>query len=199
MKKITKVAKGKIKIIIAVIIAIVIFIVGIFVISKTVNEPEPKAEIITESALQNIINVNELSTIDTVYNGVVQIMNEKKPEKTDYYVAYEAKVKAGLDFTKIVISIDENTKTIHIDIPEVYITETSVDPSSLDFIFYNKKANKPTITKDALKACEADVKKETENQKEILKLAEENAKKSIRAMTDPIIKQLDPSYTLFVD
>ncbi|MBQ8143318.1 MAG: DUF4230 domain-containing protein [Butyricicoccus sp.] len=176
-------------------VVIVALVLGI-VIFSTLNKDE-SAEVVTVSTLEKIINISELSTFTAVYNGVAEVMNEKKPEKTDYYVSYEAKVNAGIDLDKIKVSLNE--KTIHIDIPEVYITDVNVDVSSLDYIFVNDKANTSTISEQAFKACEVDVKKESSKQSAILDLAEQNAINILKALVNPLLEQLEEEYTLVID
>ena len=48
-------------------------------------------------------------------------------------------VTAGIDFSKIMIDIDEDTKIITITLPESEIQNTTVDFGSMDYIFENKK------------------------------------------------------------
>lgn len=180
-------------------IVLVAIVVGILVVPKILSKSKPEPEVITVSTLEKIINVSELSTFTAVYNGIAQVMNEKKPEETDYYVSYEARVNAGIDFEKIKISVDNEAKAINIDIPEVYITEVNVDISSLDFIFYNKKANTSTVTQEAFKACEEDVQRESEQQVAIFELAQQNAENVLTALTRPIVEQIDSEYTLVIE
>lgn len=156
-------------------------------------------EVITISTLEKIINVSELSTFTAVYNGIATVRNEKKPEEVDYYVSYEARVNAGIDFDKIEFSVDNEAKTILVDIPEIRITDSNVDIASLDFIFYNDKANASTVTQEAFKACEADVQKESEQQKAIYELAKQNAVNVLTALINPIVEQLGTEYTLTID
>ena len=61
------------------------------------GQTEPAQEVVTISTLEKIIHTSELSTYTTAYNGIATVMNEKDPEEVDYYVAYEAKVNAGID------------------------------------------------------------------------------------------------------
>ena len=63
------------------------------------EEAEP--EVVTISTLERIVDVSELSTFTAVYNGVAQVPSADKPEEISYYVSYEAKVNAGLDFQAI--------------------------------------------------------------------------------------------------
>ncbi len=184
------------QIIIIVIVAVLLIIVAIFIVRQVNKEVSANAEVITVSTLEKIINVSELSTFTAVYNGIAEVMNEEKPEETDYYVSYEARVDAGIDFEEIVIEVDNESKEIQILTPEVYITDVNVDISSLDFIFYNDKANTSTVTQQAFKACEADVNDESKQQTAIYDLAQQNAINILTALTQPIVEQLDADYTL---
>ena len=168
------------------------------VLFQAANRAEPEAEVITVSTLERIVNVSELSTFTAVYNGVAEVFNEKKPDKIDYYVAYEARVKAGLDFEQIAISVDNESKEITITLPEIHITDIEVDISSMDFIFINEKANTSSVTGQAFKACEADVQQESEQQTAIYERAKQNAVNVLTALVDPLIEQLDDAYTLTI-
>lgn len=183
-------------IIVAVALVLIIFILAAFTLAGK-DKPEP--EIITVSTLEKIINVSELSTFTAVYNGIAQVMNSEKPEKTDYYVSYEARVDAGIDFEKVAISVDNEAKLITVNIPEVYITDINVDITSLDFIFMNDKANTSTVTQGAFKACEADVQAESAQNEAIYDLAKQNAINVLTALINPIVEQLDTEYTLAID
>lgn len=180
------------------VLAIVVLVVAFIVVPTSQNDNK-QAEIVTVSTLQEIINVSELSTFTAVYNGIAQVMNADDPELVDYYVSYEAKVNAGIDFEDIDIDVDEDTFTVHITVPPVTLTDVNVDISSLDFIFYNEKANTSTVTEEAFKACEADVEKESQEQAAIYELAEQNAKNVLTALVRPIIDQSETEYSLVVE
>ena len=180
------------------VLAIVVLVV-VFIVVPTAQNDKKQAEIVTVSTLQEIINVSELSTFTAVYNGIAQVMNADDPELVDYYVSYEAKVNAGIDFEDIDVDVDEDTFTVHITVPPVTLTDVNVDISSLDFIFYNEKANTSTVTEEAFKACEADVEKESQEQEAIYELAEQNAKNVLTALVRPIIDQSETEYSLVVE
>ena len=160
---------------------------------------EPQPQVFNKSTLERIINVSELSTFTAVYNGIARVANEKKPEKIDYYVSYEATVNAGIDFQKVEISMDEEQKTITLKVPEAHITNQSVEMSSLDFIFLNQKADKSGVTEAAYKACEEDVRQESEQQTAICELAKQNAENVLKALTKPIVDQLGDGYQLVIE
>lgn len=172
-------------------------ILGISLNSKDSNDGSEK--VLTKQTLMKFVNVSELSTSTSIYNGVAKVMNEKKPEKVDYYVSYEAKVAAGIDFDKIEITVDPDEKKIVIKLPEAKITNIDVDVASMDFIFVDKRANKSTVTETALKACEADVDAESREQSAILDLAQQNAVNVATALVKPFVEQLDEEYTLTVE
>ena len=170
---------------------------AVFVLHPGERQEKPP-EVITVSTLQEIVNVSELSTYTAVYNGIAQVMNGEDPEKTDYYVSYEAKVYAGIDFEDIGIAVDDEAKAISVEIPEVTITDVIVDIASMDFIFYNDKANASTVSQQAYKACEEDTRQESREQEAIYELARQNAANVLRALIEPIVDQTDGGYSLNV-
>ena len=181
------------------LVLVIVVLVMAFIVIPTARNSKKQAQVITVSTLQEIIDVSELSTFTAVYNGIAQVMNQDNPESVDYYVSYEAKVNAGIDFEQVGIDLDKEAKTIRITMPPVELTEVNVDISSLDFIFYNQKLNTSTVTETAYKACEADVEKESQEQQAIYDLAEQNAKNILTALVKPIVDQADTEYTLVVE
>lgn len=160
---------------------------------------ESEPEIVTVSALQQIVAVSELSTFTAVYNGVADVKNEDDPTKTDYYVSYEAKVNAGIDFEKILFRLNEEEKHIRVTLPKVHITKISVDITSLDYIFLDPSKNTAAISGQAYQACEADVQAESEQEEAIFELARQNAENMVKALLRPFLEQLDAGYVLVVD
>lgn len=152
--------------------------------------------VLTSATLEKIIDIDELSTYEAVYDGICTVMNEKKPEKVDYYVSYKAKVKAGIDFEKVKIEIDHKEKRIQITLPEIKMNEVSVDVASLDFIFNNKKANDEDVSQEAYQKCKEDVEKESKEDQAIYEMAEQNAENTIKALIKPFIEQVDAEYRL---
>lgn len=180
-------------------VVILVAIAAVAVLLQTSGREEPQPQVFNKSTLERIINVSELSTFTAVYNGIARVANEKKPEKIDYYVSYEATVNAGIDFRAVDISINEEQKTITLKVPEAHITNQSVEMSSLEFIFLNKKADKPGVTEVAYKACEEDVRQESEQQTAICELAKQNAENVLKALTKPIVDQLGDGYQLVIE
>lgn len=196
----TKKLPSKNKAILIAIAGLVIFFALILItllLPKGTSKQE-KTNVITTTALQKIVNESELSTSTAIYNGVAEVHNEKKTDKIDCYVAYNAKVSAGIDFGKIKIEVNETNKIVNVTLPDVHITNIDVDVESLDFIFNNEKANTSTFTEKAIKACEDDVEKESAEQPAIIDLARQNAVNAVTAWIKPFIEDVDSTYMLVV-
>lgn len=191
-----KLSKKSIVMVAAVTVAVIIMIVMIVCLTTNASSKKSQPEVITKSTLQKIIDVNDLSTFEAVYNGIAKVMNKEKTEEVDYHVSYEAKVKAGIDFKEVTIEIDNELKIITITIPDVRITDIAVDITTLDFLFENEKANTESVSEEAYKACIEDVKQESNSEDAIYELAEQNARNIIEALIKPFVSQLDEEYTL---
>ena len=92
------------KVLVIAAVVILVAIAAVAVLLQTSGREEPQPQVFNKSTLERIINVSELSTFTAVYNGIARVANEKKPEKIDYYVSYEATVNAGIDFQKVVFT-----------------------------------------------------------------------------------------------
>lgn len=183
----------------AIIIAIIIAVIICILLARSATSKKSEPEIITKSTLEKIINVSDLSTFQAVYNGIAKVMNETNPEKVDYYVSYEAKVKAGIDFEKVDIAVEHEKKIITVKLPEIEIKDVDVDITTLDYIFENEKANTSTVSQEAYKKCIEDATNESNDTKAIYELAEQNAKNIVEALIKPFVEQLDEEYELQID
>ena len=193
--------KKKINLKILILIIGIISIAAVFItLVLPVISPTQNAQpvVLTVSTLEKIVDQSELSTFTAVYNGVARVNNEKDPEKIDFFVSYEATVTAGIDFKQIDIDINDEKQTIEISLPKPRINDINVDINSLDYIFYNKKADTPKAQGVAYRVCEEDVKEESSRQEAILELAAQNAQNIIKALTEPIVSQFYPDYSLTV-
>lgn len=171
---------------------IIIAVLGVIFIQQKFFAPDNQPEIISESQLYKIVNVSELSTYQCVYNDIYTEKDSTDPSKILYHVAYKSKVKAGIDFTKIAITINDKTdeeKIVKITLPKVNITEVNVDINSLDFIWEDSDAETETVYADAYQKCVEDVTQKANSEHQIFDLAQENAEKMVKALVDPFIEQ----------
>lgn len=188
-----------IAIIVVVVVAIIKYIpnfkgfeIGIF------NNKEGEVTTITESSIQKVFEISELQTSNCMYNSIVEVKNEGET-KTKYYVAYKGTVVTGINFKDINISVDNDAKKIQLDIPDVVIQDTLVASDSLDFIFTDKKYDKSSVIQEAYGKCQDDLKEKSENDEELLNIAQENAKQVVTALVSPWVEQIDPEYVLEVN
>lgn len=181
------------------IITGILVVIAIALLTITIASKKSDPEIISKSTLEKIINVSDLSTYEAVYNGIAKVTDEEKSEKVNYYVSYEAKVKAGIDFEKVDIAVDNENKMITVKLPEIKITDVTVDITSLDYIFENKRANTSTVSEEAYKKCIEDVTNESNTEQAIYQLAEQNAQNIVKALITPFIEQLDDEYQLQIN
>jgi hypothetical protein len=181
---------------IAVLFIIIAIIVTALMIKIKIFNKKSEPTIISKATLEKVINVSDLSTFEAIYNGVAAVANEENPENIDYYVSYEAKVKAGIDFELVEVEVNETDKVITVTLPEVKITDVDVDIASLDYIFMNNKANTQTVSEQAYKKCIKDVTKESNSTDEIYESARQNARNIVEALISPFVEQLDSEYKL---
>ena len=194
IKKIKLSKKAKSFILGFVAAVLVIVFLPVFLNSNEKDE----AQIITKANLERIINASDLSTLEAVYNGVAKVTDEDDPDEVAYYVSYDAKVKAGIDFKKVEIDVDKKEKIITVTVPKTKINDINVDINSLDYIFIDDDAITETVSEQAYKKCIEDVTKETKTEDAIYKLAEENTKNVIQALINPFVTQLDEEYQLVI-
>lgn len=180
----------------AVLFVIIAVIITALMIKIKIFNKKSEPTIISKATLEKVINVSDLSTFEAIYNGVAAVANEENPEKIDYYVSYEAKVKAGIDFELVEVEVNETDKVITVTLPEVKITDVDVDIASLDYIFMNNKANTQTVSEQAYKKCIKDVTKESNSTDEIYESARQNARNIVEALISPFVEQLDSEYKL---
>lgn len=175
-------------------IAVILFVVA--PISVHTANSKAAARVISSTILEKMINVSELSSYQAVYNGIAEVHNEKKPEKIDYYVSYEARIKAGIDFAKVKIDVDHRQNRITLTLPEVGITSVDVDIESMDYIFRKAKADTATVSTEAYKKCVEDATAECNDNRAIIDVAGENVRNVLEALIQPFVGQFGTEYQL---
>lgn len=192
--KIIKGLKSSTKIIVALAVVIVLIVAGWLI---SITGEEGKLTTISESSLQKIIEINELSTVDYTYNATVTKTKDDSSEIM-YHVAYEGTVTAGIDFHEIDFDLNEEQKIITITIPEVEIHNISVNMGTMDYIFTKDKYETETISQEAYKLCKADLKNRIEDEELLKNTAKENAISSVEALFKPWIETVDKEYQVII-
>lgn len=186
------------KLIIGVGILIVVLVIGYFIknaitgrsLKDDIIGEEGKVYTINRSTLEQVVKTSTLYTAEYPYNGYAAV--KKGNGDVKYYVAYEGKVKAGIDVTKIEVSMDEETRVITIRLPQVVVEEPMVDAGTLEYIFVKDKYNTETVAQEAYKEAIADLSVRVQEDDSIVKSATETAKAAERAMVEPWVNQIDP-------
>lgn len=178
-----------------IVVSLAIVTITVFFVFPLLFRREPKPNIVTESTLEYAVKTSVLSTYETVYNGIVAVHNAKKPEKVDYYISYEATIKAGLDFNDIEIEKDDVNKQVIVTIPEITLQHPNVPIEKLDFIIVNNRIKENGLVTEAQKKAIKDVEDECSKQESLFAFAEQNAKNLIMGLLSPFVEQLD-SYTI---
>lgn len=191
IKKKLKISK-KTKTILLTISCTLIILAIVSIIFKK-GEP-PKLKTIAESTLKEIIEINDLQTVEYNYNAIATKYTNKKKDTPKYHVAYEGIVKAGINFKQIKIEVNEEEKIVLIELPKVEIQEVEVKEETMDYIFEKQKYETEDIIKEATKLCKDDLEKRTENEDLLLETARENAISTIEALFSPWIKSIDNEY-----
>lgn len=151
----------------------------------------------SESRFQEMVQIGDLSTIEYTYNSISTCIDQET-ENAKYYVSYKGKIKAGIDFTKIKIDVDDNQKLVKVLTPTAEIQDVSVEMENLDFIFIKSKYETENVTEEAYKICIADLNEKAALDKDILEIAEENAYSALKALIGPIIEMEYPDYSLSI-
>lgn len=163
------------------------------------KEKDEKITVLTESSLEKILQISDLSSYKAVYNGVACIPDPENEEEPSYYAAYEAEVQVGINMEQIQIQVDEGQKKVLVHLPETKINDVVVDMTSLDYIFINKKAETKDVSSEAYAACIADAKEESSSNQDIIRLAEDNTRDLVKALLEPLLEQQEEQYTLEIE
>lgn len=166
---------------------------GHFVGDKIVGK-EGRVTTVTKSDLEKVVQKSQLYTAEYPYNGYTAVYDENGSIK--YYVAYEGTVKAGIDISRITVTVKGDT--IIIQLPEVQIKEPTVDAGTMEYIFKNKKYETETVAEEAYRCAENDLAKRVSTDNDLKICATESAKTAERAMIEPWINQTSDGRTYTV-
>lgn len=163
------------------------------VVEDVVVGEEGKVYTLTKAELQQVVTTSKLYTAEYPYNGIATVY-ETDGTGVKYYVAYEGKVKAGIDVSKIQVELDEAAEVITIRLPQVEMEEPIVDAGTLQYIFEDEKYNTEHVAQEAYKIAIADLKKKLEDDETILSAATQTAKTAEKAMVEPWVNQVDETH-----
>lgn len=177
--------------------------------AEAVESPEP-SDLVLDADAHGLVQEVDTISFETVQEGLNDmgfliteeyrftevVTREKSMEllstgikipftESSYVASYDGVISAGVDFSKIVVAVDQvdQQSQITITVPKPEIHAVDIDPNS--FVLYSEKTgigNPFSVEEynDSLKGLEDKV-KGNEKAKEILPAAEEHAKKLIES------------------
>lgn len=178
--------------------AVLLLAVAIFIWRLSVKkESSHTVTYETTSSLERVIQIGELYSYKTTYNGVAYVYDKQDSSKLSYYVSYNSTVRFGIDTEDVQFEADDDNKKIIVTIPDVVVKDIDVDMSSLDYIFKDKSAETSSVSRDAYLACIDDVRNEINQNTEIFELGRQNTETIIRGLIEPLLEDTN-GYTLEV-
>lgn len=177
---------------------IVVLIVVILIAGSKFKSKDGEFSVISESTLKEILEIDELSTLEYFYNSIATQYAEDS-EKIKYHVMYEGIVRLGIEFEDISINVNEDKKEIIILLPEVKVIDSDVIQETMDFIFIKDKYETESVLVEAYHLCKADLDRKIVESTSLFEMARENTVSSIEALLCPWIEQVDEEYVVTVE
>ena len=175
-------------------VAAVLVIVAAIVLSAVFSRPGGQTTV-TEASLKEIVKTGNLSTVEYIYNSILEVKDDDaEQDEILYYVSYEGVVKSGFDFNELRFETDETDKKYVVIIPEIKVNNADVKYESMDFIFVNSKDNKEGVANEAYEKCKADLLIKAVENPAVKTMARESAEAAIEAMLIPFEKDLKNGY-----
>lgn len=137
----------------------------------------------SESDLKRATNIEELSTVEYIYDGIAEKDGRFLwAETVDYRVRYTASIKAYCDMTQIEFTKDDETGVVTARLPRIQISAPVIDDDSLSFLPENANAN----IKDVLEICKEDAANDMDADS-MRQEAISNLKDIVKGLTEPIL------------
>jgi len=174
------------------VLFVILALGGAFIIGGILENIRSGPDVVSIMDIEGKINdIGELATAEYIYtiSSVTEKPNKelvglKIPFTSSQIVySYEGIIKAGIDFVKIDIHVDENNMTIFIGLPDAQILSSEVDNDSL--IIYDERNNPlNNFSFSELNLAIVDIKQKAEETaiaKGLLIRSQENAESIIRS------------------
>lgn len=183
----------------------VLLIVSIgFPIVKEHFFSENKAEVSSQAVKLRLEDMGELATQEAYVTSVNTIDKSQKLfgsfqipfTQTKYVYSYNCQVKAGYDFSKITVHVDDAKKTVTFHLPTCEILSTEIDTDSLKVYHEQESVFTPVKLKESNEALQK-MKEDAQTQaihNGIQKAAKENAQKMLKALVAQMLPEDEYTY-----
>lgn len=183
------------KILAAILLAGLLIVGGLFAgMSFQKNKDEAKvaetAPVIQNTPIsQKVVALKELTTAQLTYRGLVEYEEGKVPiiNKNVFLMTYTARVTAGVDFSKAIIT--EKDEVIIIELPTAKVLTKQIDLESIEYHDVKKAKFNPPSREDAI-AAQKDAYEDLDismDKKELLDTANAQAKVMLKEMLEPFL------------
>lgn len=170
------------------VILIIIVVVLVFLVPQFLGGTGKRKQV-TSAQLEKVVNIDQLSTADFIYNGIAEKYKEDKDgnitEDVFCRIAYEATVSVGISTNDIQFEIDLENKIITPILPDITVNSVSVDTSKISYIPQNPQLE----LQEVIRLCKEDVKNEAQQNEKLYQTAEENLRNTVEALLIPILTE----------
>lgn len=188
---------GKIITIMSVVCVIALIAIG--VLSVKLIEANKAPAVSTSVITKQLQNMTDLTTSQLQYRGLVRYEegNIIFINKKSYTMIYDAKVKAGIDMSKVSVEVDK--EKIQVNLPKATVQDIVIDSDSIEFYdeknsLFNWENKQDTVT--ALQLAKEDAGQRIDEE-ELLIQAEEQAKNLIQTLFLPMTEEKE--YELIIE
>ena len=159
-----------------------------FIDEKIIGSEGELGEVKSSANLKDMMDITELRTLNYRFNSICEKVVDGKPV---CYLAYKGRITLGIDMKsdEVETTVDESSKTITVVLPNVKILDEEVDSESIEYIFFDNSYNTPDLGKNALSDCKNDLHGKVIKEALMFKMADDNTKKNVEAILEPIIDQ----------
>lgn len=148
--------------------------------------------------------ITELATMEVFYHNVAKF-NKKDAsgfllwkKDSHFWVEFSSTVKLGIDPSKLVIKIEEDTVTVHMPDAEVFDAEVEQDTLNKESFIVAKNSAQPTAEDEtsALNAAEDSMKSAALQDKALMASAKQRAKALLEEYISNISQVVEKDYSI---
>ena len=99
-----------------------------------INSQVHRAPVVSADMIETKIDsISEINGAQMVYRGLITYTDGDIPfiNQKGFSMIYDAKIKAGIDFSKVKVDVDNNSNTIVVSVPKATITSIEINPDTI--------------------------------------------------------------------
>ncbi|MCR4792192.1 MAG: DUF4230 domain-containing protein [Lachnospiraceae bacterium] len=201
--------KTSVKVIFGVLaIVFVAIMAGVFALRYAISRFDlfsTRTSVSGESISSGFMDIGILNTEEYYFTHVEKYENARELfgheipfTESSFIFIYDGCISAGMDFSEIIVDVNDRKKTITLTLPDVYITSFEIDTNSFQLLDEDNSLLNPLSVEslaDSISEME-EAEKEKAIEKGILNRAQENAELLVRNFMNGLYE--DSGYTLVI-